>query len=198
MRDGFPIVVLACSSGGLDAVSRVLRPLPAKFGGAIVVIQHLAPHAPSFLPEILASRTVLPVASATDGVHLCPGHVLIAPPGHHLLATPGDALATIPAEGRVPPYRPSADLLLSTLAVSAGPRVIAVVLSGHGNDAAMGAAAVHHFGGLVVVADPTTSAARAMPDAAIAQSDVTDHVIAVDDIAEFLTTRTAPGAVTAF
>jgi two-component system chemotaxis response regulator CheB len=81
--------------------------------------------------------------------------------------------------------------------VTAGPRVIAVVLSGNGNDAVAGAAAVHHFGGLVVVADPTTSAARAMPDAAIAQEHVTDHVIAVDDIAEFLTVRTAPGAVTA-
>ena len=196
MRDGFPIVVLACSSGGLDAVSRVLGPLPAGFGGAVVVIQHLSPQAPSSLPEILASRTVLPVASAADDVHLTPGHVLIAPPGHHLLATSGDILAMIPAEGRVPPYRPSADLLLSTLAVSAGPRVIAVVLSGHGDDAATGAAAVHHFGGLVVVADPTTSAARAMPDAAIAREHVTDHVIAVDDIAGFLTTRAAPGAVT--
>jgi two-component system chemotaxis response regulator CheB len=171
MLDGFPIVVLACSAGGLDAVSRVLGPLPAGFGGAVVVVRHTAPRTPSLLPGILASRTVLPVASAVDGV-----------------------LATIPA-GRTPPYRPSADLLLSTLAVTAGPRVVAVVLSGYGNDGATGATAVHRFGGLVVVADPATSAARAMPDAAIAREHVTDHVIAVDDIAGFLTTRTAPRPV---
>jgi two-component system chemotaxis response regulator CheB len=58
---------------------------------------------------------------------LTPGQVLVARPGVHLLAAIDGTLATIPA-GDVPPYRPSADLLLATLAVVARPRVIAVVL----------------------------------------------------------------------
>lgn len=189
MTDTFPIVVLAGSVGGLDAVSRVLTPLTEGFRGAIVVVQHIAPSGPDLLTEILSARTVLPVAPATDGARLAPAHVLVVPPGQHLLAGPDDTVATIPA-GPTPPYRPSADLLLATLAVTAGPRVIAVVLSGHGNDAATGATAVHRFGGLVLVADPSTSAARAMPDAAIDRDHITHQVVPVDDIADLLTTLT--------
>ncbi len=186
----FPIVVLACSTGGLDAVSRVLAPLPGDFAAAVVVVQHTSPDAPGALPDILARRTALPVAPAVDGARLLPGHVLVAPPGRHLLATADGTLTTIPV-GPVPPYRPSADLLLATLAVVAGPRVVAVVLSGHGNDAATGATAVHRFGGVVLVADPTTSAASAMPEAAIGRDAIVNGIVALDDIAHMLVDLTA-------
>ncbi|MCE6995530.1 chemotaxis protein CheB [Saccharothrix sp. S26] len=190
----FPIVVLACSAGGLDAVSRVLAPLPDDFAAAIVVVQHMSPDAPDMLPEILARRTSLPVAPAVDGARLLPGHVLVASPGKHLLATIDGTLATIPADG-IPPYRPSADLLLATLAVTAGPRVTAVVLSGRGNDAATGATAVHRFGGVVLAADPSTSTAPAMPAATIDRDGITDTVVDVDDMADLLTTLTTSAAL---
>ncbi len=65
------------------------------------------------------------MAEARDGDQLDPGRVLVAPPGQHTLITPQQRVALIPS-GSVPPYRPSADLLLTTLALAAGPRVIAV------------------------------------------------------------------------
>jgi two-component system, chemotaxis family, protein-glutamate methylesterase/glutaminase len=182
-----PIVALVCSAGGLDALTRVLAPLPADLPAAIVVLQHLDPQRASALPALLDSRTSLAVAAAADGAALRRGLVLVAPPGQHTLITPGLTTALIPS-GERPPYRPSADLLLATLATAAGDRVIAVVLSGGGNDAATGVTAVHCFGGTVVVSSVATSQHAAMPLAAIGRDRAVDHVVALDEVARLLRT----------
>ena len=182
---GFPIVALVCSAGGLDALTRVLEPLPAGLPAAVIVLQHLSPDRPSELAAILARRTALPVAPAADGTPLTPGRIVVCPPGRHTLVTGDGTIALIPS-GSPPPYRPSADLLLTTLALAAGDRVIAVVLSGEGNDAATGASAVHRFGGTVVASTVDTSAYESMPRATIDRDDAVDHVVDLDDIAALL------------
>ena len=179
------VIALLCSAGGLDALSEVLGPLPADLPAAVLALQHISPAYPSLLPVILSRRTDLPVTHAADGAPLTAGQVLIAPPGHHTLVTADGAIALIPA-GKVPPYRPSADLLLTTLAIAYGPRVIAVVLSGGGNDAATGATAVHRFGGTVIAASPDTSTHRAMPEATITRYTITDQVAPVHELAALL------------
>jgi two-component system chemotaxis response regulator CheB len=88
--------------------------------------------------------------------------------------------------GAIPPYRPSAELLVSTLAASAGQRVIAVVLSGRGNDAVTGASAVHLFGGTVFAASALSSSEAAMPQATIDRDDAVDYVVSLGDIAGLL------------
>jgi two-component system chemotaxis response regulator CheB len=187
MSDDFPIVALVCSAGGLSALTRVLAPLPADLRAAVIALQHQDPERASQLPTLLQDRTALPVGPATDGDVLQPGRVLVAPPGQHTLVTAGLAIALIPS-GSLPPYRPSADLLLTTLATAAGARVIAVVLSGAGNDAATGATAVHRFGGTVIASSEATSEHFAMPHATIGRDHVIDHVLALDDVAALLLT----------
>lgn len=186
---GHLVIALVCSSGGLDALTSVLAPLPADLSAAVVVVQHTPPDAPEVLAAILDRRTALPVRAAGEGDRLTPGRVLVAPPGRHMLVAADDTVALIPSGAR-PPYRPSADLLLTTLATAAGARVIAVVLSGHGNDAATGATAVQHFGGTVIVASPQSSTAPAMPEATIGRDHATDHVVAVDEVAPLLVAMT--------
>src|SRR3954463_10861205 len=88
--------------------------------------------------------------------------------------------------GVAPPSRPSADLLLTTLAIAAGPRAIGVVLSGGGHDGATGASAIHAFGGTVLATDEASSSSFSMPQAAIARDDAVDHVVALDGIAALL------------
>ncbi len=183
---GLRVVALLCSAGGLEAMAKVLAPLPADLPAAVLALQHISPEHPSSLPAILARHTALPVAHATDGDRLTAGQVLVAPPGQHTLITADGTIALI-RSGTTPPYRPSADLLLTTLAVAFTTRVIAIVLSGGGNDAATGATAVHHFGGTVIVASPETSAHPAMPRATIDRDTITDEVVAVDDVAALLT-----------
>ena len=182
----FPVVALLCSAGGLDAMTKVLAPLPADLPAAVLALQHTRPEHPSLLPAILGKRTALPVTHAGDGDRLAPGRVLIAPSGQHTLVTPEGTLALI-GSGDAPPYRPSADLLLTTLAIAYRRRVIAVVLSGGGNDAATGATAVHRFGGIVIAASPESSAHQAMPQATIDRDSITDKVVAIDDVAALLT-----------
>jgi two-component system chemotaxis response regulator CheB len=180
-----PIIVMVCSAGGLDALTTVLAPLPEDLPAAVVVVQHMPPDKQSELPVILNRATALPVGWAQEGDSLVPGCVFAAPPGQHTLITKDETIALIPS-GSVPPYRPSADLLLTTLAVAAGRRVTAVVLSGEGQDAATGATAVHHFGGTVIVSSMETSARSAMPRATMLRDDITDHVAPVDDLAGIL------------
>ncbi len=181
----FPVVALVCSAGGLDALTRVLAPLPADLPAAVIVLQHLEPDRVSELAAILDQRTALAVGLAVDGDRLTPARVWVCPPGRHTLVTGDMSLALIPS-GTVPPYRPSADLLLTTLAVAAGPRVIAVVLTGRGNDAATGATAVHRFGGTVIASTLASSTEAAMPRATIGRNHAVDHVVALDVLADLL------------
>jgi two-component system, chemotaxis family, protein-glutamate methylesterase/glutaminase len=181
----FPIVALVCSAGGLNALTKVLSPLPAGLPAAIVALQHLAPERPSELAPFLDQHTALPVSEAVDREPLVAGRVLVAPPGQHTLIAPDATIALI-ASASIPPARPSADLLLTSLALVAGPRAIAVVLTGHGTDGAVGAAAVHRFGGVVIASDQASSKYFEMPSATISRTAVTDHIVALDEVADLV------------
>lgn len=163
---GFPVVALVCSIGGLDALSVVLAPLPAGIPAAVLAMQHISPHRESHLAEVLSRRTVLPVEAAHDGAPLVPGRVLVVPAAKHLLVGVDDRVRLIDT-GAIPPARPSADLLLSTLAVAAGPRAVAVVLTGGGTDGSLGAKAVRAFGGRVLVQDEASAEEYGMPGASV-------------------------------
>jgi two-component system chemotaxis response regulator CheB len=179
-----PIVTLVCSAGGLNALLAILDRLPGNFPGTVIVLQHQSPERPSPLAKILALHCALPVSEASDQHPLLPGTVVVVPPGCHALVA-HDRVALIPSDGP-PPYRPSADLLLTSLALTAPQRTIAVILSGSGNDGATGATALHDFGGTVIAADRGSSANFGMPGAAISRDDVVDHVRPVQEIADLV------------
>jgi two-component system chemotaxis response regulator CheB len=182
----FPVVALVASAGGLDAVSRILEGLPEGFGASVIVLIHQPPDRLSHLVEILDRLCPLPVTAARHDVQLVPGHVVVVPPGRHLLVTPAARTALV-VSGPAPPSRPSADLLLTTLATALGARVIAVILSGSGRNGATGATAVHVLGGTVLATDEATSTHFAMPLAAIERDKIVDQIVPLDDVAPLLT-----------
>jgi two-component system chemotaxis response regulator CheB len=118
-------------------------------------------------------------------MRLSPGRVLVAPPGHHLLITPDFAVVLI-ASGASPPSRPSADLLLTTLAIAAGARAVAVVLSGGGHDGATGVTAIHHFGGVAIASNEATTEHFSMARSAIDRGHAIDHVVPLGDLPQLL------------
>jgi two-component system chemotaxis response regulator CheB len=181
----WPVVALVASAGGVDALSRVLSALPAEVPAGVIVLLHVSPDRESLLPEILARISAFGVEAARDGEQLGPGKVIVAPAGRHLLITSELRVALIES-GAYPPSRPSADLLLTTLAIAAGPRVIAVVLSGTGHDGATGATAVHRFGGTVLATDAASSQSFAMPNATINRDSVINHVVDLDAVPALL------------
>jgi two-component system, chemotaxis family, protein-glutamate methylesterase/glutaminase len=182
--EGLRVIALVASAGGLAAVSDVLSGLPAGLDAVLVVLIHQDPDHESMLVRLLARRSRLPVEVAWDGMRLQAGTVVVAPPGKHILLAEGPSVALI-ASGAAPPSRPSADLLLTTLAITCGPRATAVVLSGGGHDGATGASAIHRFGGTVVACDAASSERFAMPQATI-ERGVADHIVASADVAEVL------------
>jgi two-component system, chemotaxis family, protein-glutamate methylesterase/glutaminase len=175
------VVALVTSAGGLAALSEVLGPLPPDLPAALVVAQHLDPERPSTLADILSRRTRLRVRVAGDGDRLRAGTVLVTPPARHLIVTSEEVIGLLDTDD-LPPARPSADLLLATLAAVCGPRVLAVVLTGTGHDAQTGIRAVHRCGGTVLVQDRASSAYFGMPGAAV-DTGLVDQVLPLDEIA---------------
>ena len=159
----------------------VLRSLPADLDACVLVVIHLAPLAPSLLATILGRGTELEVAQAFDGAPLERGIVWVAPPDAHLLVEPDETLHLDTSE-LVHHVRPSADVLLLSLARNHVGPCTAVVLSGTGLDGAAGAAAVKQAGGRVLAQNEATSQYFGMPGAAILAGGV-DEVLPLDAIA---------------
>ncbi len=181
MVPAFDIVALAASAGGLKAITDVLSALPADFPAAVVVVQHLDPRHRSLMADILSRRTALHVKEAVDTDRVLPGSAYIAPPNRHLLIN-SDQTVSLTHTELVHFVRPSADLLFESVAASYRSRAIAVVLSGSGNDGAMGVKAIKTTGGTVIVQEPGSSEFRGMPDAAI-ETGCADFVLPLPEIA---------------
>jgi two-component system chemotaxis response regulator CheB len=171
---GHNIIAVGGSAGALDALRDVVAALPADLPAALFVTTHLTPYAPSYLPEILSRAGPLPVRHPEDREPFRAGTIYLAPPDHHLLVGP-DAVRVIrgPRENNA---RPAIDPMLRTAAVSHGPRVIGVVLTGLLDDGTVGLAAVKARGGVTVVQDPKDAAYPDMPASAMEHVAV-DHCL---------------------
>jgi two-component system chemotaxis response regulator CheB len=176
----FDVIGLACSAGGLPALIKVLACFPADFPAALLIVQHLDPHHPSHLAELLDRRTPLQVHQAQGGEVLAAGQVYVAPPNHHLLISPAGTLELSNA-ALVNFVRPSADLLFQSLAAIYQERAIAVVLTGSGSDGSQGVQLIHRAGGMTIAQDPQTAEFSSMPSAAI-ESHAIHYVLPLEKI----------------
>ena len=180
----FPVIALAASAGGLDALVHILSGLPADFPAALLVVLHRTAQEPNMLVKILDARTSLAVKAAEEGDALRTGTVFVAVPDRHLLVTPGGSLS-LARTGKVKHVRPSADPLFLSMAANLKGRAVVVVLTGYGGDGSGGVGAIHRGGGYVIAQEPGMAEAPNMPDAAIANG-VVDRVVPLGDIAAAL------------
>ena len=157
---------MAASAGGLLPLRRILSELPPDLPAAVLVVLHIPATGGRNLPSILDRAGPLTADSAVDGEPICAGRVYVAPPDRHLLVVKDTVrISRGPRQHRV---RPAADPLFRSAALHAGPRTIAVVLSGTLDDAALGSATIESRGGQVVVQDPDDADYDSMPRNAIA------------------------------
>jgi two-component system chemotaxis response regulator CheB len=167
------VVVVGASAGGVEALRAMVGGLPADLAAAILVVLHVPRDAPSALPRILSRSGPLPARTAFDGEPLTHGRIYVAPPGLHMLVLDHRVrLSHGPAENG---HCPAIDPLFRSAARAAGPRVIAVVLSGSRDDGAVGAETVAANGGIVVVQRPEDALNQSMPRAVMARVEP-DHV----------------------
>ena len=170
------VVAVGGSAGGVEALVDLMANLPGDLAACVLVTLHIPPDARSRLPQILSRAGRLPAEAARDDVPLEPGRVVVAPPDRHLLVV--DGRVRLSAGPHINRHRPAIDAMLGSVARWAGPRVVAVILSGSLDDGAVGATLLRRRGGCVLVQDPRDAtfpsmpraALRAVPDAVVAPS----------------------------
>ena len=177
------IIVVGGSAGGVEAVKEIVRRLPADLPAAVFVVVHTGPGFDNAFPEILSRAGPLKATHAIHGEPIAPGHIYVAPPDNHLLLRPGYlAVQRGPKENG---FRPAVDPLFRSAAISYGPRVVAVLVSGYLDCGTLGLMSVKARGGLAVVQDPDEANVPDMPRSAMAHVKI-DHVLRVAEIGPFL------------
>jgi two-component system, chemotaxis family, protein-glutamate methylesterase/glutaminase len=185
------VVVIGASSGGIEALSRIAEDLPAALAAPVLVVVHISPDSPGYLPEILASRGSLPAKNAKEGEIARNGTIYVAPPDRHLVIEPNGRLRT-PRGARENRSRPAVDPLFRSAALAFGSRVIGVVLSGGLDDGAAGLRGIKMCGGTTVVQDPGDAVVDSMPLSALRSVSV-DYCRPVRDIGRLVAQLVAGG-----
>jgi two-component system chemotaxis response regulator CheB len=185
-------VTVASSTGGPDALAKVLATLPGNLPVPILVVQHMPPVFTKMFAERLDRQSALHVVEATDGMPVTAGTVYIAPGDRHLTVVGrGTAITTRLTSG--PPEnscRPAADVLFRTVAQVYGGSTLAVVLTGMGQDGKRGAEALRAAGAEVVAQDQASSVVWGMPGAVVG-AGLADAVLPLAEIGGYLTKRLA-------
>jgi len=180
----FEAVVVGSSAGGIRALGSLLAPLPNDFPLPIIVVQHLHPESESYLPKILATHCALPVKQAEEREIIQAGRVYIAPPNYHLLIEE-DHSFSLSLEPPVRYARPSVDVMFETAVYAYRDKLIGIILTGANDDGSYGVKKLKQMGGYVIVQDPKTAEAEAMPNAAIAAAKV-DKVLPIEQVGVYL------------
>lgn len=178
------VVAVACSTGGPAALYALCSQLPCDFALPILVVQHMAAE---FLPGLarwLGAASPLRVKLAEAGEPLSPATVYLAPAAHHLGVTSAHTIL-LAEEAPIGGFRPAGTFLFQSVARTFGRRVVALILSGMGEDGVAGLRAVRAAGGFVVAQDQASSAVFGMPGAAIA-AGLADAVVPSAGLAAFV------------
>ena len=174
----FTVVAIGASVGGLEAVSLLLKNLPADTGMAYIYVQHLNPDHKSLLSTILEKLTKMPVQDIDDMESILPNNVYIIPTNRMIEVVDGHIkLLSRPKNSSII----SIDVLFSSLAETHKSNVIGVVLSGNAHDGTGGLTAIKQAGGITFAQDDSAQASS-MPLSAIA-AGVVDYVLSPKEIA---------------
>ncbi len=161
------VIGIGASTGGTEAIYRVLRALPANIPG-IVIVQHIPPVFSTMFAQRMNTQTALNVKEAATGDFLEPGTVLIAPGDKHMqLRKVGDRYKVEVSEGeKVSGHCPSVDVLFESMAKACGDRAVGVLLTGMGRDGARGLLSMRRSGAYTLGQDEKSSVVYGMPKAA--------------------------------
>ncbi|RPH27261.1 protein-glutamate methylesterase [Buttiauxella warmboldiae] len=180
------VLAIACSTGGPQALSKLLQALPVNFPCPILIAQHIADGFAKSMVQWLDSVTGLQVQLAQQNDVLCAGHVYILPPEHHLVVKQYHRLAAIPRQVS-DVYHPSCNMLLESVAEVYGARAVGLIMTGMGSDGCRGIEAIYHHGGKTLAQDEQTSVVFGMNKLAI-DKKVIHKILPLEKLAGALVT----------
>jgi two-component system chemotaxis response regulator CheB len=177
------VVVIGVSTGGPTALGEILPCLPAGFPLPILVVQHMPPLFTRLLAERLNSTCRMPVGEAAQDNPVLPGNILLAPGDYHMkVASNGGGMHVLLDQSpRQNSCRPAVDALFTSAAEAFGGAVLAVVLTGMGQDGLRGAEILKAQGASVFVQDEASSVVWGMPGA-IVNAGLADRVLPLDQV----------------
>ena len=161
-------IAIGASTGGTEAVKEVLMALPSDVPG-IVIAQHIPASFSSSFARRLDEHSNLTVREAKNGDQILPGHVYLAPGDKHLIIkrTGAKYICELNNGPEVNRHKPSVDVLFRSVAQSAGPNAMGIMLTGMGADGAQGMLEMKQAGAFNVAQDEKTSVVWGMPGAAV-------------------------------
>jgi two-component system chemotaxis response regulator CheB len=197
-RSRVEIVVIGVSTGGPNALMKVLPEIPADFAVPLVVVQHMPPLFTRFLAERLEKVCALQVKEAAHGDKLDPGTIWIAPGDHHLEMDRTDSGVVVrlhqgPLENSC---RPAVDPTFRSAVECFGSRVLGVVMTGMGHDGLQGARCIYDGGGQILAQDEKTSVVWGMPRFVV-EEGLPDEVLPLERLAAGIQQRVAIGRMAA-
>jgi len=162
------IVVVGTSTGGPQALTRLMMGLPGDFPVPIVIALHIPPGYTEALAARLNDACAIEVREAAEGLELRPGLALVAPGGSHVRMLRSRGVTRIQLDNQLgtAAHAPSVDYLFECAAEQFGATALGVVLTGMGDDGTRGAAAIYHAGGLILTEAEVSCVVYGMPRAA--------------------------------
>ena len=188
------LIAIGSSTGGPDALTKVMQGLPADLPVPIVITQHMPPVFTRMFAERLDRSSPLHVLEATDGTELAAGTAYIAPGDFHLVLH-RRGTSTLIQLTQAPPEnscRPAVDVMFRSVAALYGASAYAAVLTGMGQDGRGGAKVLRDAGAEILAQDEASSVVWGMPGAVVA-AGLADEVMALDRIAGHLVSRVKVG-----
>ncbi len=177
------IIVIGVSTGGPDALARLLPTLPPDFPVPLLIAQHMPPIFTSMLASRLTAKSSFPVRECVSGEELVPGCALIAPGDFHMVVQQERGRVRVDTHQgpRENFCRPSVDVLFRSVAAVYGARALAIVLTGMGQDGLRGCEELRAQGARIYVQDEASSVVWGMPGF-VARAGLADKVLALPQI----------------
>jgi two-component system, chemotaxis family, protein-glutamate methylesterase/glutaminase len=190
----FHAVAIGSSTGGPEALARLLPVLTKLASVPLFIVQHLPTGMTGFFADSLGRKCGYRVVEAAHGEAVHPGTAYVAPGGRHMLLRNHDGRIVIALNDQPPENgcRPSVDVFFRSLAAAYPPSVLAIILTGMGCDGAKGIGALKRNGAYVIAQDEASSVVWGMPGAAAATNQV-DEVLALERIGPTVVSLLGPG-----
>lgn len=180
------IIAIGASTGGVQALTCVLKSLPANSPG-VVIVQHMPATFTKSFADRLNEECAVSVKEAEDGDRVVRGNVLIAPGGKHMLLQRSGANYYVAVKDGPPVchQRPSVEVLFNSVAKFAGNNAVGAILTGMGNDGAAGLLNMKQNGARTVAQDEDSCVVFGMPKEAI-RLGAADTIVPLNKVAQTL------------